>query len=76
MSPGAFDEFDDKFEDEETWLDDFDDRDAVFDEAAEISLLDQSGIEWSNLGGSKRNDLGFLLGSEGEEEGDGDEVAA
>ena len=76
MSPGAFDEFDDRFEDEETWLDDFDDRDAVFDEAAETSLLDQSGIEWSNLGGAKRNDLGFLLGAEGDEEGDGDEIAA
>ena len=75
MTPGAFDEFDDRFEDDETWLDDFDDRDAVFDEAAEINLLDQSGIEWTNLGGPKRGDLGLLLGGDGDEE-DGDEIAA
>ena len=76
MTPGAFDEFDDRFEDEETWLDDFDDRDAVFDEAAETSLLDQSGIEWTNLGGPKRGDLGLLLGSDGDDGDDGDEIAA
>lgn len=75
MTPGAFDEFDDRFEDEETWLDDFDDRDAVFDEAAETNLLDQSGIEWTNLGGPRRADAGFLFG--GDDDGDGDdEVAA
>ena len=74
MTPGAFDEFDDRFEDEETWLDDFDDRDAVFDEAAETTLLDQSGIEWTNMGGPKRADVGFLFGSDGDD-GD-DEVAA
>jgi len=76
MNPGVFDEFDDRFEDEETWLDDFDDRDAIFDEAAETSLLDQSGIEWSNLGGPDRGDLGLLLDPGHEDEADGDEIAA
>ena len=74
----TFDEFDDRFEDEEVWLDDFDDRDAKFDEGAEMALLDNSGIDFESLDGPKRPDLGLLLGGEGEgedEEGD-DEIAA
>ena len=35
MSAGDFDEYDDRFEDDETWLDDFDDRDETFDAIAE-----------------------------------------
>jgi len=70
-----FDEFDDRFEDDDTWLDDFDDRDARFDEASETTLLDNLGIDWTQLGGPKRSDLGLLLGGE-EEESEDDEIAA
>jgi len=75
MSTDHFDEFDDRFEDDDTWLDDFDDRDETFDAAAESSLLDDFGIDFSNLGHRRRNDLGLLLGGEDEEEED-DEIAA
>ncbi len=75
MSSQPFDEFDDRFEDDDTWLDDFDDRDARFDEASETALLDNLGIDWTHLGGPKRSDLGLLLGGE-EEESDDDEIAA
>jgi hypothetical protein len=74
MSDPHFDEFDDKFEEEDTWLDDFDDRDAAFDEASETALLDNLGIDWTHLGGPKRSDLGLLLG--GDDEHDDDEIAA
>jgi hypothetical protein len=38
MSGEPFDEFDDRYEDDDTWLDDFDDRDETFDAAAESNL--------------------------------------
>ncbi len=75
MKNQPFDEFDDRFEDDDTWLDDFDDRDARFDEASETTLLDNLGIDWTQLGGPKRSDLGLLLGGE-EEESEDDEIAA
>jgi hypothetical protein len=75
MSGEPFDEFDDRFEDDDTWLDDFDDRDEKFDAAAESSLLDDLGIDFSNLGHRRRNDLGLLLGGDEDEEED-DEIAA
>ena len=75
MSPVPFDEFDDRFEDDDTWLDDFDDRDDTFDAAAETRLLDDLGIDFSNLGNRKRTDVGLLLGGEEEEDQDG-EIAA
>ena len=50
MSAAPFDEYDDRFEDDDTWLDDFDDRDDTFDAAAESTLLDDLGIDFSNLG--------------------------
>jgi hypothetical protein len=75
MSAVPFDEFDDRFEDDETWLDDFDDRDETFDVAAETKLLDNLGIDFSNLGHRRRSDLGFLLGDDDEEDSD-EEIAA
>ncbi len=75
MNAQPFDEFDDRFEDDDTWLDDFDDRDARFDEASETALLDNSGIDWTHLGGPKRSDLGLILGGD-EEETEDDEIAA
>ncbi len=76
MSGEPFDEFDDRFEDDDTWLDDFDDRDETFDTDAESSLLDDLGIDFSNLGHRKRSDLSLLLGGQDEEEEDDDEIAA
>ena len=75
MQAKPFDEFDDRFEDDETWLDDYDDRDASFDERAETSLLDDLGIDFNKLDGPKRNDLGLLLGGSEEDE-DEEEIAA
>lgn len=75
MSAQPFDEFDDKFEDNDTWLDDFDDRDATFDEAAETALLDNLGIDFTALGTPKRLDLGLLLAG-GDEEDSEEEIAA
>jgi hypothetical protein len=75
MSLESFDEFHDRFEDDDTWLDDFDDRDEKFDVAAETSLLDDLGIDFSNLGNRKRTDVGLLLGGDEEEEQD-EEIAA
>jgi hypothetical protein len=74
MSPNSFDEFDDRFEDDETWLDDFDDRDETFDARAESALLDDLGIDFANLGNRKRPDLDPLLG--GEEEDHDEDIAA
>jgi hypothetical protein len=74
MSPEPFDEYDDRFEDDDTWLDDFDDRDDSFDAAAESALLDDLGIDFSNLGNRRRADLGLLLGGEDEEQDE--EIAA
>ena len=74
MSAQPFDEFDDRFEDDETWLDDFDDRDETFDASAESSLLDESGIDFTNLGTRKRMDFGTLLGDEDDEQDE--EIAA
>jgi len=77
MRDKTFDEFDDRFEDDETWLDDFDDRDAGFDEGAELALLDNMGIDFNKLDDPKRNDLGLLIGGESEEETEeDDEIAA
>lgn len=73
MSGEPFDEFDDRFEDDDTWLDDFDDRDDTFDGVAESKLLDDLGIDFTNLGNRRRNDVGLVLGG-GEEEDD--EIAA
>lgn len=70
-----FDEFDDRFEDDETWLDDFDDRDESFDAAAESTLLDDLGIDFSNLGNRRRAELGLLLGGDEEDQQD-EEIAA
>jgi hypothetical protein len=75
MSAQPFDEYDDRFEDDDTWLDDFDDRDESFDANAESTLLDDLGIDFSNLGHRRRNDLGLLLGGDEEEEEE-DEIAA
>ena len=74
MSAGQFDEFDDRFEDDETWLDDFDDRDEAFDALAEASIIDDPGLDWSNFEGRRRNDLGILL--DDEDEAEDDEIAA
>ena len=74
MRSELFDEYDDRFEDDDTWLDDFDDRDDSFDAAAESSLLDESGIDFTNLGNRRRNDVGLLLG--GDEDEEDDEIAA
>ena len=74
MSAQPFDEYDDRFEDDDTWLDDFDDRDESFDATAESTLLDDLGIDFSNLGHRRRNELGPLLS--GEEEEEEDEIAA
>jgi hypothetical protein len=74
MSTEVFDEFDDRFEDDETWLDDFDDRDEAFDAAAESTLLDDLGIDFSNLGKPRRSDLGLLLG--GDDDDQDEEIAA
>jgi hypothetical protein len=68
MSDELFDEFDDRFEDDETWLDDFDDRDETFDASAETTLLDDLGIDFSNLGNRRRPDLSLLLGGEDDEQ--------
>jgi hypothetical protein len=76
MSGEPFDEFDDRFEDDDTWLDDFDDRDETFDADAETTLLDDLGIDFSNLGHRKRSDLSLLLGGHDDEEEDEDEIAA
>jgi len=76
MRDKPFDEFDDRFEDDETWLDDFDDRDAGFDEGAETAFLDNLGIDFNKLDSPKRNDLGLLLGGGPEEEEEDDEIAA
>jgi hypothetical protein len=73
MSDELFDEYDDRFEDDDTWLDDFDDRDDAFDAAAESSLLDESGIDFTNLGNRRRSDVGLILGGDEDEE---DEIAA
>jgi hypothetical protein len=75
MSDELFDEFDDRFEDDETWLDDFDDRDDTFDVAAESALLDESGIDFSNLGNRRRADIHLLLGGDDEDQDD-EEIAA
>ena len=75
MRPEPFDEYDDRFEDDDTWLDDFDDRDDTFDVAAESSLLDDLGIDFSNLGNRKRADHGLLLGGDEDEDQD-EEIAA
>ena len=74
MSEKLFDEFDDRFEDDETWLDDFDDRDETFDARAESTLLDELGIDFTNLGNRRRPDLGLLLG--GDEDEPDEEIAA
>ncbi len=74
MSDQFFDEYDDRFEDDDTWLDDFDDRDETFDPAAESALLDDLGIDFSNLGNRRRSDLGLLLS--GDEDEEDDEIAA
>ena len=74
MSPEPFDEYDDRFEDDDTWLDDFDDRDDTFDVAAETSLLDDLGIDFTNLGNRKRSDFGPLHGDEDEDQDE--EIAA
>jgi len=76
MRAKPFDEFDDRFEDDETWLDDFDDRDARFDEGAEGMLLDNLGIDFDELDGPKRPDLGLLLGGAAEDSDEDDEIAA
>ncbi len=76
MAAQPFDEFDDRFEDDEVWLDDFDDRDASFDEAAEMSLLDNAGIDWTQMSGPKKPDVGLLLGGGTEDEDHDDEIAA
>lgn len=75
MSDGIFDEFDDRFEDDETWLDDFDDRDDTFDAAVESALLDDSGIDFSNLGSRRRTDIHLILGGDDEDENE-EEIAA
>ena len=75
MVAEPFDEFHDRFEDDDTWLDDFDDRDDTFDAAAETALLDDLGIDFSNLGNRRRSDLGLLLGGDEDEEQD-EEIAA
>ena len=75
MSLESFDEFHDRFEDDDTWLDDFDDRDESFDVAAETSLLDDLGIDFSNLGSRRRSDVTLLLGGDEEEEQE-EEIAA
>ncbi len=75
MSAEIFDEFDDRFEDDDTWLDDFDDRDDTFNAAAEASFLDDLGIDFSNLGNRRRMDLGLLLGGE-EEDPEDEDIAA
>ncbi|WP_435006981.1 hypothetical protein P12x_004405 [Tundrisphaera lichenicola] len=75
MTAAYFDEFDDRFEDDETWLDDFDDRDEAFDAAAEASIIDDPGLDWTTFDGRKRNDLGFLLEGE-EEDAEDDDIAA
>jgi hypothetical protein len=67
MSTKPFDEYDDRFEDDETWLDDFDDRDETFDATAESTLLDDFGIDFTNLGKPRRSDLGLLLGADDDE---------
>jgi hypothetical protein len=76
MSAGNFDEFDDRFEDDETWLDDFDDRDEVFDAVAEAAIIDDPGLDWSHFDGRRRNDLGLTLGGDEDAEDDEDEIAA
>jgi hypothetical protein len=75
MSAGNFDEFDDRFEDDETWLDDFDDRDEAFDAKAEAAIIDDPGLDWSTFEGRRRNDIGLLLGGDEDAEDD-DEIAA
>ena len=75
MSDATFDEFDDRFEDDETWLDDFDDRDEKFDATAETALLDESGIDFSNLGNRRRTDIHLILGGD-DDESDDEEIAA
>ena len=74
MSDQNFDEFHDRFEDDETWLDDFDDRDDTFDPGVETSFLDESGIDFSNLGNRRRVDSGLILGGEDDEQDE--EIAA
>jgi len=74
MSAKPFDEFDDRFEDQDAWLDDFDDRDDRFNVAAENKLLDDLGIDFSDLGNRRRPDLSLLLG--GEEEDHEEDIAA
>lgn len=73
MNGEIFDEFDDRFEDDDTWIDDFDDRDEVFDAQAEAKILDDIGIDWTTFDGRRRSDLGLLLDGGGEED---DEIAA
>ncbi len=75
MSAVPFDEYHDRFEDDDTWLDDFDDRDDSFDAAAESALLDDLGIDFSNLGTRKRSDFGLLLSGDEDEDSD-EEIAA
>jgi hypothetical protein len=76
MSHSTPDEYDDdRFEDHDAWLDDFDDRDDGFDARADARLLDDLGIDFSNLGPRKRLDPGLLLGGAEDEDHD-EEIAA
>jgi hypothetical protein len=75
MSARKFDEYDDRFEDDEAWLDEFDDRDEAFDAVAEAAIIDDPGLDWSNFDGLRRNELGLLLGGDEDAE-DEDEIAA
>ena len=76
MSAEPFDEFHDRFEDQDAWLDDFDDRDDTFDAAAETSFLDDLGIDFTNLGNRKRIDFGLLLNGEEDDQEEDEGIAA
>ncbi len=76
MSAEPFDEFHDRFEDQDAWLDDFDDRDDTFNGAAETAFLDDLGIDFSNLGPRKRMDFGLLLGGDDDEPEEDEGIAA
>jgi hypothetical protein len=71
MNAGPFDEFADRFEDEDTWLDDFDDRDEVFDAAAEAAIIDDPGLDWSDFEALRRGEPGLISEDDSEEDDEG-----
>ena len=76
MAAEPFDEFHDRFEDQDTWLDDYDDRDDTFNVASEAAFLDDMGIDFSNLGNRKRLDFGPLVNGEDDEPEEDEDIAA